>query len=96
MPEEGYYFTHLEMIDAFEKAAFALRDGEVSGVVESDVGFHIIFRLPKDEAYLTEHFEELKSQYQNSEFYRMIDTRAAALSVRESDYVRGLTYEEIR
>lgn len=95
MPVDGYYFTRMEMIEAFETAAFALRDGEVSPVVESEEGFHIILRLPKDEAYLQENFADLKSQYQTSAFYRMIDARADALRATETAYVRGLSYEEI-
>lgn len=96
MPSEGYYFTHGEMIDEFETAAFALADGEVSGTVESANGFHIILRLPKEDDYITSHFEELKSQYQNARFYAMIDERADKLSVSEADYVRSLKAEEIR
>ena len=95
MPHDGYYFTHLEMIEEFEMAAFALSDGEVSDVVESDTGFHIIIRLPKDEKYIQDNFSELKSQYQSSAFYKMIDARADALRASESEYVRGLSYEEI-
>lgn len=95
MPSEGYYFTYLEMIEEFESAAFALKDGEVSSVVESDDGFHIIVRLPKDEAYLSDNFSDLKAQYQTSAFYRMIDGRSETLRIRESDYVRALSYEEI-
>lgn len=96
MPSEGYYFTHGEMIDEFESAAFALADGEVSGAVESADGFHIILRLPKEDDYITSHFEELKSQYRNARFYAMIDARADKLSVSEADYVRLLKAEEIR
>ena len=96
MPSEGYYFTRGEMIDEFETAAFSLADGEVGDVVESADGFHILLRLPKEGDYITAHFEELKSQYQNAHFYAMIDERADRLSVGEADYVRSLKAEEIR
>ncbi|MBQ4556243.1 MAG: peptidylprolyl isomerase [Clostridia bacterium] len=96
MPADGYYFTYAEMIDEFERAAFALRDGEVSDVVESKDGFHIILRMPKDGAYITENFADLKSQYQSATFYSMLESRANMLSAVESSYVRSLSYEEIK
>ncbi len=96
MPADGYYFTHMEMIDVIEDAAFSMADGEISPVLECEDGFYLLLRLPKEEDYITENFTDLKDQYQSAVFYGMIEDRAAQLTAIESEYVRGLSYEEIR
>ena len=39
------FFGPGEMIPAFEQAAMALKVGEISGVVQTPIGFHIIKRI---------------------------------------------------
>ncbi len=43
---DGYLFTNGEMVPEFEKAVIELEENEISGIVESDFGYHIILRLP--------------------------------------------------
>lgn len=43
---EGYTFGPGEMMPEFEEASFNLAIGEISGLVETDYGYHIIKRIP--------------------------------------------------
>lgn len=96
IPGGEAYIMRGEKNERFENAAFALSDGEISNVVEVDGGFYIILRLEKDEAYIFEHFTDLKDLYQSITFENKLKARANTLTATESEYVRSLSYEEIK
>lgn len=59
------YFRHGDMVEPFEKAAFAMKPGEISDIVQTDFGFHII----KVEDNKLEKLEDVKEQLRGSLLY---------------------------
>ncbi|MBE2261656.1 MAG: SurA N-terminal domain-containing protein [Burkholderiaceae bacterium] len=54
-------FARGAMVKPFEDAVFSMKNGEISGIVESDFGYHII-KLTEIKAPKTRSFEEMKDQ----------------------------------
>lgn len=55
---DGYTFTSGAMAQEFEEAAFALEENEISQVVKTGYGYHILMRLPLDRNAAVEYQSE--------------------------------------
>jgi peptidyl-prolyl cis-trans isomerase C len=55
------FFQQGQMVGAFERAAYALKPGEVSGIVETPFGFHII-KMAEKQTARTVPIDEVKPQ----------------------------------
>ncbi len=61
--DEPYLFGKGYMVEEFEQAARALSVGQVSGVVQTAYGWHIIYRLPLDWDTIEKNLDTITEEY---------------------------------
>jgi parvulin-like peptidyl-prolyl isomerase len=87
MPDYGYYFAEGEMPEEFERAGRALEIGEVSDIVKTSHGYHVIKRLPIDSANLT----ELADVVYNKIFADLINAEISSAEVEYAPEYENIT-----
>lgn len=88
----GYTFTTGSMVQEFEDAAYALSEGEVSEVVESSFGYHILLRLPLDKSAAA---DEVREEYFTNFIAEQVDAATMATSADYDKLDPQAIYEAI-
>lgn len=63
---DGYVFGRGVMVESFENAAFALGEYEISDIVESEHGYHLILRKPLRDYIKDSYLQDLLDQAKES------------------------------
>ena len=83
------------MDERYESAAFALEVGQVSGIVETDGGFYIIWRCEKDVNYMLTNLEAFADQI----IYALVNERVRSyqesLTIELNEFGRSIVLHEI-
>lgn len=84
----GYIYTPGTMVTAFEDAAAALEPGQVSGIVESDYGYHIILRRDLSEGLAND--PDTKRALAQQHLQGLLEERMAEAEVTVSEKLNTL------
>ncbi len=81
------WLVHGQTVPEFDKAAFSLSKGEISGLIQTQYGFHIIKVLDKETAH-TKTFDEVKDSIRTPFLLQKVDQEASAVADKMSAEIR--------
>ena len=92
---DGYIFTDGDMMQEFYDGAKALKEGEVSGLVKSDYGYHIIKRIPVDYAGQLENYRSVLSSKLGKTMDSLVNQWMQEADIQTTDLYNQITYENV-
>ncbi|MDI6735347.1 MAG: peptidylprolyl isomerase [bacterium] len=80
------FFGRGQMVKPFEDAAFSLKPGEISGIVETQFGFHII-KLEERREARTRPIDEAKEEIENTINFQKVKEEAQKIAQSKTDEI---------
>ena len=94
-PEHGYYTMKYDALDVIWDTAAELAEGEYSYVIESEYGFHIVMKAPKDFEYMESIRDTIVENYSYAKFGEIFYTFAESLAVEYTEFGAALDFSSI-
>jgi len=92
---DGHYATKGQKIEEYESVALSLKEGEMSEVIETYLGYHIILRLELEDEYIERYYEDLLYLYQNRKFNEIYKQYMDDMNISYSSAFYKIDYEEM-
>lgn len=95
---DGYYVNkNTSFVEAFKKAAFELKENEISELVEDETyGWFIIKRLPVDMDYVEENMATIRDEYDTPRINQLYQDTADKMEIVYSDIYEKITIDSIK
>lgn len=93
---DGYIFTEGEMVTEFYDGAKALAEDEVSGLIKSDYGYHIIKRVPLDVDGQFENYKPLLTTMVAGTMDDLLTQWMEEADVQTTEVYDEITYQNVR
>ena len=93
---DGYYICRGMWDSVNENAAFALNVGEVSEVIESDVGYSVFKRYEKSGDYIDSHFDEICTNWYNACYVNALEKKTAFTDIETGEEFDGMSLADMK